>query len=153
MKMIEIFYLMIIFNIFMFIFGTLSMPNGQPLNPGMAGSEEGFGSTDIKINGKNVMGLDDLLGAMLLILGLLAIAYGATMIPGVGTAKTPMAIVYSFAIGFQLVYAASWATFWGQIYQKAPAIGVFALLFTFLVESIFVIGFLQMTTGGWGLFK
>lgn len=146
MKMLEIFYLMIIFNVFMFIFGSFTMSNGEPLNPGLKGAEHGTSDALADISAFTA-----LLG---LVLGGLGAAYAYTAIPGVGTAKTPLAYVYiTFGSLFQVVYMAAFATFWYPLVVRVPMLSVFSILFTFLVESIFVIGFIQMTTGGWGLYK
>jgi hypothetical protein len=137
---------MLIFNVFMFIFGGLTLSNGSRLLTGFAGSEQGTGNDFANMASFSVVLIGSIAG--------LGIAYGLTSIPGVGTAKTPLSYVYTvIGIAFQGIYISAFTTFWYPLINRVPFLSVFSILFTFLVESIFVIGFLQMTTGGWGLYK
>ena len=157
MKMIEIFYLMLIFNVIMFTLGGITMSNGVKLggaapDEARLGSEQGFYDTSSS-SGEFIAGIAGLTVIMTAVIGSLIIAYGITAIPGVGTAKTPMVVIYTFAIAFQAAYMASWWTFWRPLSLLSPVIAGFEVLFSFLVESIFVIGFIQMSTGGWTGYK
>lgn len=142
--MLEIFYLMIIFNVFMSVFGGITLQNGQRLQTHTPGDE--FGGA-----GQFLVGPVSLTTVFIGVLALLGTAYYSTIVSG--NAKTPLGVVYTFAGTFQIAYFSCWITFWAPLVSSTPFIGIFYALFTFLVQSIFAIGFIQMTTGGWGLYK
>lgn len=143
MKALEIFYLLLIFNVLMAIIGGI-IPKSQ-----LKGNDQGFEPKGTGFTGL----LDFFTVAMSIVIPGLVAAYIATNVPSVGTSTSPLWVVYTFAGAFQLVYVASWFTFWNPIVSLVPSIAVFGVLFTFLVESIFVLGMIQMTTGGFEAFK
>lgn len=142
--MLEIFYKLIIFNTIMFVFGTVlhltTNMTGEPGNTGVV----------------NLVAFGVIL---LIIIGALGIAYLASYLPVFGgTATSPLNVVYVlFGGAFQTIYIASWLSFWNQLITFARGydwvLAAFGILFTFMVESVFVIGFIQMTTGGWEAYK
>lgn len=133
MKWLEIFYLMIFFNAIMAIFSAIGLHT--PMTGGSVASDV---STVVAIFGVIVAGLGT--------------AYGVTAIRG--TEKTPMAYVYGvYGIAFQGAYIASYFTLWNPLVILIPQLSLFSILITFVVESIFVNGMIQMTTGGWEGFK
>ena len=131
MKALEIFYLLIIFNFFMFVFGTI-MPDSIVYG----------GSINLTV----------LSVSLLAVVGGLGVAYAATYV--VGSDKAPMSVLYSvFAVLFQGALVGSFFTFWNTVIHYMPILTIFYVLFLFLIESIFVIGMIQMSTGGWEGFK
>jgi hypothetical protein len=155
--MLEIFYLLIIFNVIMFIIGGITLPNGNKIGGNLPedvrqGDAEGFYSTYDE-NNVFIAGIAGLTTIMTAVIASLVIAYGLTMLPTQGNARTPMVVIYGFAIAFQAAYMAAWWTFWNPLSTLSPVIAGFQVLFAFLVESIFAIGMIQMSTGGWGLYK
>ena len=146
MKLIEIFYLMLIFNVFMFIFGTITLGNGEKLNVGTPGD-----------SGTTVFAF--MITAFGIFMGGIVSIYYATSV--LGNSRTPMAAVYTFGAVFQIIYMGCFVSFWNPLIAAVGGdqsvagivLTLFYALFAFLVESIFVMGFIQMTTGGWGLYK
>ena len=154
--MLEIFYLLIIFNVFMSIFGMMTLGNGDKLGAPSPGSSSGFDTAENPDTHSSIVTLADFISIMTVLMGALVGLYVVTTFTG--TAKTPLSAVYGFGIVFQVVYMSAWYTFWRPLIQWTPEsmsgiTAVIGLLFSFLVESIFIIGFIQMSTGGWGLYK
>lgn len=152
MKLIEIFYLLVIFNVFMAVFAHIPMSNGQNLMTPSPGAESGFYGTDNPETGESIVTLADFILLMTALISSLIVLYTATTI--VGNSRTPMASIYAFALVFQVVYVAAWFTFWNPLIELTPdsmswITTTIGLLFTFIVESVYVLGFIQMTTGGW----
>jgi hypothetical protein len=129
----------------MSIFGLLTMSNGMPLRTPSPGD-----------SGGGVGGLTTITAMFIGVVASLGLSYYATSV--LGNEKTPLGVVYTFAIAFQVTYVLAWNSFWVPITSNlpeelTPVTLIFFGLFTFLVESIFAIGFIQMTTGGWGAYQ
>ena len=140
--MIEIFYMLLIFIVFMGVFGRLGLHPMQQGNLDPSGISTGFA---LLFGGTGI-------------LAVIAGAYMATNL-GIGTSKSPLWAVYGFMIALQVVYLTFWVMFWTPLIALsvegnwAWTLGLFSALLHLLVESIFIIGCIQMSTGGWGLYK